>query len=260
MEVIISETSKLACQTAARMIARQVREKPDSVLGLATGRTMLGLYEELTRMSSEGLDFSRVTTFNLDEYVGLGPDHEGSYSHYMRVHFFESAGISAEQTHLLDGLASDIRGHCQAFEEAIKNSGGIDLQILGIGENGHIAFNEPTSSFASRTRFKTLAPFTIDSNQECFPEGERVPTHVLTMGIGTILEAKRCLLLAFGRRKAQAVAGMVEGPLGAILPASALQLHPDTTVLVDEEASLMLTLADYYRSVHRHQPDWQRRD
>jgi glucosamine-6-phosphate deaminase len=260
MEVIVEATSVGACQFAARVIAKQVQQKPKTVLGLATGRTMLGLYRELVLLSNQGLDFSQVTTFNLDEYVGLPPAHEGSCHFFMRTKLFDLVGLPPEQTHLLDGLAEHIPEHCAEYEREISKCGGIDLQVLGIGENGHIAFNEPTSSLASRTRFKTLAPFTIDSNQECFPMGEKVPAHVLTMGIGTILEARTCVLLAFGRRKAQAVANMVEGPLSSMVPASALQLHNDTMVLLDEEASLMLTLGEYYRSVHRSKPDWQRRD
>lgn len=259
MEVIVEASSEVACQHAALVIARQVREKPDSVLGLATGRTMHGLYKELVRLNQQGLDFSQVTTFNLDEYVGLGAQDVGSYHHYMKIKFFDLVGLPMTQTHLLDGLAEDVPAHCAEYEQKIKEVGGIDIQVLGIGENGHIAFNEPTSSLTSRTRFKTLAPFTIDSNQECFPPGEKVPTHVITMGVGTILEARTCLLLAFGRRKAQAVASMVEGPLSSMVPASALQLHNDTLVFIDEEASLMLTLGEYYRSVYKNKPDWQRR-
>lgn len=260
MEVVISESAAQASQKAARMIARQVREKPTSVLGLATGRTMHALYQELADMAREGLDFSQVQTFNLDEYVGLAPEHPGSYHHYMKSRFFDLVGISPERAHLLDGQCDDVRSHCAAYEAKIVRCGGIDIQVLGIGENGHIAFNEPTSSLASRTRFKTLAPFTLDSNRECFPSGEKVPLHVLTMGVGTILEARCCLLLAFGRRKAQALASMVEGPLTAMIPASALQMHNDTTVLIDEEASLLLTLGEYYRSVYRSKPSWQKRD
>ena len=221
---------------------------------------MLGLYRELVRLGREGLNFSKVTTFNLDEYVGLAHDHPGSYHHYMKTEFFDPVGIEPRQTNLLDGLASDIPGHCAEYEKRIRDCGGIDLQVLGLGENGHIAFNEPTSSLASRTRLKTLAAFTLKSNQECWPSGEAMPSQVLTMGVGTIREAKACVLLAFGRRKAQAVAKMVEGPLSSMIPASALQLHNDTTVIVDEEASLMLTLRDYYRSVRRGRPDWPHRD
>ena len=162
--------------------------------------------------------------------------------------------LSQEGIHLLDGLTDDPEQECENFEAAIKKAGGIDVQLLGIGENGHIAFNEPGSSLASRTRFKTLTSSTIASNRECFPGGEP-PRHVLTMGIGTILESRLCLLLAFGRRKAQAVASMAEGPLTAMCPASALQMHPRTIVLLDPEAALQLKLVDYYKLAYEQKPD-----
>lgn len=199
-------------------------------------------------------DFGEATTFNLDEYMGVGPEDPGSYAHYMQEHLFRHVNLSAERINLLDGLTDDPEKECRSFEEAIERAGGIDIQLLGIGENGHIAFNEPGSSLASRTRFKTLASSTIASNKECFPGGEP-PRHVLTMGVGTVLESRLCLLLAYGRRKAQAVASMAEGPLTAMCPASALQMHPRTIALLDEEAALQLKLVDYYKLAYQQKPE-----
>ena len=249
MEVVIQPDREQVCATAARIVKRQLEKKPESVLGLATGRTMEAVYQELRE-----IDMSLVTTFNLDEYVGVGPEDTGSYAYYMQQHLFRHTNISPQRVHLLDGLAEDPEGECAEFEAAIRWSGGIDLQLLGIGENGHIAFNEPGSSLASRTRFKTLASTTIAANRECFPHGRSVPRHVLTMGVGTILESKLCVILAYGRRKAQAVASMLEGPVTSMCPATALQMHPRTIVILDDEASLQLKLVDYYRQAYEEKP------
>lgn len=259
LEVIILDTEEEGAALAARMIARQVREKPDSVLGLATGNSPVQVYRELVRMHrEEGLDFSRVTTFNLDEYVGLGPDHPCSYKYFMRENLFRHVNLDPSRTHVPDGLATDIPAFCAEYERQIAEAGGIDLQLLGIGQDGHIAFNEPTSSLSSRTRLKTLTPLTVSANRVCFPEGEEMPTHVLTMGVGTIMEARQCVLLAFGARKAPAVGRMVEGPVTAMAPASVLQFHRSAVVILDEEASKHLALRNYFRDVYRNKPEWQR--
>jgi glucosamine-6-phosphate deaminase len=259
VEVIIQPTREEAGRVAAAIVARLVREKPDAVLGLATGSTPLGLYRELARMHhDEGLDFSAITTFNLDEYVGLAPDHPASYHTFMRKNLFDQINITEERIHIPNGSAQDIPAHCLAYEEAIIEAGGIDLQVLGIGSDGHIGFNEPTSSLASRTRIKTLTQATIDDNARFFANREDVPVHVITMGIGTIMDAGQCVVLAYGEAKAQAVAGMVEGPLTAIVPASILQMHPLVKVLLDEPAASALQKADYYRRVHDMKPEWQR--
>ena len=249
MEIVILQDADEVCKTAARILTKRLSETPNSVLGLATGRTMEGVYERLYEA-----DFSKATTFNLDEYVGVGPENDGSYAYYMRTQLFQHANLAPERTHLLDGMADDPVAHCLEYEDAIVAAGGIDLQLLGIGENGHIAFNEPGSSLASRTRFKTLTSSTIASNKECFPGGSP-PRHVLTMGIGTILESHSCLLLAFGRRKAQAVASMAEGPVTAMCPASALQMHPRAVILLDEEAALQLKFVDYYKLAYEQKPE-----
>jgi glucosamine-6-phosphate deaminase len=260
MEVIIQPDAQQAAAVAARRIAGLVRDKPTAVLGLATGSSPLGVYRELARLHrDEGLDFSRVTTFNLDEYVGLDADHPASFHHYMRQHLFARVNIDEARAHVPDGVATDLRAHCDAYEAAIAGAGGIDLQLLGIGRDGHIGFNEPSSSLSSRTRIKTLTAATRRDSAADFA-GAGVPRHVITMGIGTILEARECLLLAFGDGKAAAVAAAVEGPLAASVPASALQLHPVARVIVDEAAAGKLARADYYRSVHEGKPEWQRWD
>ena len=256
MEVVILPSPLEVCSRAAHIVARLVRAHPKAVVGLCTGETPKPIYAKLIRLHrDEGLDFSQVTTFNLDEYVGLDAQHPASYRRYMAEHFFDHVRVA--HAHVPDGGASDIVAACRQYEEAIARAGGIDLQLLGIGADGHIAFNEPSSSLGSRTRVKTLTEKTLALFQA---RGESVPQHVITMGIGTILDARRCVLLAYGEGKASAVARMIEGPLTAMVPASALQLHPRTTVLLDEAAASKLELSDYYREVERNKPSWQRED
>jgi glucosamine-6-phosphate deaminase len=234
---------------AARMIANAMRKKPDLRLGLATGDTQQGMYRELVRMhQEESLDFSRVVTFNLDEYIGLPAGHPQSFRASMHASLFDHVNITASQIHIPDGTAREnFDEGCKQYEEDIQHAGGIDLQIVGIGKDGHIGFNEPTSSLASRTRPKTLMQQTIEDNRHNFPAGEEPPSAAITMGIGTILEARRILLLASGAAKAKAVALAVEGPLTASVSASALQLHREVTILVDREAAENLQHKDYYR-------------
>jgi len=258
MEVILQQSAGDASILAARMVARLVRAKPTAVLGLATGSTPLGLYRELIRLhQQEGLDFARVTTFNLDEYIGVGAGHPASYRRFMQENLFAGLNIPAQQIHIPDGLASDIPAHCAAYEAAIQASGGIDLQVLGIGSDGHLGFNEPTSSLASRTRIKTLTEETRRDNARFFARLEDVPQHCITMGMGTILESRVCLMLAFGANKAQAVAQAVEGPVSAMVPASALQLHPQVHVLLDADAAALLTRREYYQHMYHNKPAWQ---
>lgn len=259
MEIIIQPTGSEASLVASRIVARAVREKPHIVLGLATGTTPLPLYAELIRLHrEEGLDFGRAETFNLDEYVGLAPEHSASYHHFMKTHLFEGLNLAPGRTHLPEGLTRDIPAACRQYEDAIRDAGGIDIQILGIGTNGHIGFNEPSSSLASRTRIKTLTRQTRLDNAADFGGEENVPCHVITMGLGTILESRMCLLLAFGFKKAPAVAKALEGPVTAAVPASVLQLHPDAVIILDEDAASELERADYYKWVYAHKPDWQR--
>jgi glucosamine-6-phosphate deaminase len=258
MEVIIVPAAPEVGTTAAGIISRLVAKKPDAVLGLATGASVKRVYAELVLAhQNQALDFSRVTTFNLDEYVGLSRSHPASYHAFMEQHFFSRVNIDRRRVHLPLTEGDDLAGLCEQFERDIRAAGGLDLQLLGIGRDGHLGFNEPTSSLASRTRIKTLTSATRESNRPSFG-GADVPVHVVTMGIGTILEARYCLLVADGSAKADAVARMVEGPLTAMVPASALQLHPHTTVIIDEAAAAGLSLRDYYREVQRNKPQWQR--
>lgn len=258
MEIIIQPTPEAASVVAARIVARVLREKPDAVLGLPTGDTPLLLYHELIRLHRKGkVDFRKVTAFNLDEYVGLAPEHPRSYHHFMWEHFFRHINIARKNVHIPDGLAKDIPAFCAHYEKMIRAAGGIDLQVLGIGVDGHIGFNEPSSSLASRTRIKTLTPGTRRANARFFGGGSKVPHHVITMGVGTILEARECLLLAFGGKKARAVASAVEGPVTAMNPASVLQLHPVVKVCLDTGAAGGLQRAGYYRWVHENKPVWQ---
>lgn len=254
MEIVIQPTAAEAARVAARLLAQTIGAKPGGVLGLATGSTPLALYRELVALK---LDWSHVTTFNLDEYVGIAPDHPQSYHAFMWQNLFSHVSIDKRKIHIPDGLAKDIPKFCLGYEKSIRAAGGIDLQLLGIGTDGHIGFNEPTSSLASRTRIKTLTPQTRKDNARFFGSEEQVPHHVITMGIGTILGARHCVLLAFGKHKAHAVAGAVEGAITALNPASALQLHPQVTVFLDEDAASELKLKEYYRWVYDHKPQWQ---
>jgi glucosamine-6-phosphate deaminase len=250
VRVIIQPDSASASRRAARFVADLVHKKPDCVLGMATGNTPLLLYQELIRLHrEEGLDFSQVKTFNLDEYVGLGPAHPQSYRFFMNQNLFSRINIDQSHTHVPDGRALDFEAHCRLYEQKIKDAGGIDLQILGVGTDGHIAFNEPGSSLGSRTRLKTLASETVRDNARYFGSEDKVPRLAITMGIGTILESRRCLFLAFGPHKAAAVRDTVEGPITAQVTASALQLHREVIGLFDEAAARLLVRRDYYAEV-----------
>ncbi len=254
MEIIIQPTAEAATDVAARIIAKLLRTKPNTVLGLATGSTPLLLYRKLIEMN---LDWSAVTTFNLDEYIGLPKEHPQSYHSFMWENLFSHINLKPENIHIPDGNTKDVPEFCAAYEAEIRAAGGIDLQVLGIGTDGHIGFNEPTSSLASRTRIKTLTPQTRADNARFFGSEASVPHHVITMGIGTIMEARQNLLLAFGPNKARAIAEAVEGPVTSMNPASALQLHQVVKVCLDEPAAGQLQRADYYRWVYDNKPAWQ---
>ena len=257
MEVILQPNSAAAARLVAQLIARELRANPHLVLGLATGRTMEGVYQLLVaEHKNPGLDFSLCRTFNLDEYVGLSPDDEHSYRHYMNRHLFGQVNIDPRNTHLPNGQALDLEAECGRYEQAIARFGGIDLQLLGIGRDGHIGFNEPLSALRSRTRVKALTPLTMTQNAAFFGGADRVPRRAITMGVGTILESRRCVLLATGKDKAGIVAKAVEGPITAMISATALQLHPRCTVVVDEPAASQLQGADYYRWIFDNEPEW----
>lgn len=260
MEIIIQPTPAGGGVLAARIIAKLIRSKPDCVLGLATGSTPMATYRELVRMHrEESLDFSRVTTFNLDEYVGLPPEHPQSYHAFMDDNLFRHVNVASANIHIPDGTAADVPAECARYEASIVAAGGIDIQLLGIGTDGHIGFNEPTSSLASQTRIKTLTEQTRADNARFF-DGDlaKVPFHCITMGVGTIMDCRQVLMLAFGANKAQAIAEAVEGPITSMNPASVLQMHPVAKCIIDEQASGKLSKTDYYRWVYDHKPDWQR--
>ena len=247
MLIIINPTHEQTSLQAAKIVAHQVRNNPRTVLGLATGKSPQGLYQELIRLHrEEGLDFSAVTTFNLDEYVGIPKDHPQSFHTQIHQTFLDHLNIKAENVQIPEGSSSDLEKACEEYEQAIRDAGGIDLQILGIGRTGHIAFNEPISSLVSRTRLKTLSDATIEDNRSISDE---IPTVAITMGIGTILEARQMLLLASGNAKAEAIAKAIEGPLTGAVSASALQLHADVRVMLDEAAAANLVHRGYYDRV-----------
>ncbi|NOU35218.1 MAG: glucosamine-6-phosphate deaminase [Kiritimatiellaceae bacterium] len=258
MEIIIQKTAEEGSAVGGRIVAKLVRYKPAAVLGLATGSTPVQLYREMIRWHKEqGLDFSKVTTFNLDEYVGLSADHHASYHRFMKGNLFDGINVPETNIHIPDGLTKNLAEYCAAYEKSIRDAGGIDLQVLGIGSDGHLGFNEPTSSFASHTRIKTLDEQTVKDNRRFFKPGEEVPRHVITMGLGSIMEARTCLLLAFGENKADAVAALVEGPVSAMVPATILQFHRDARIILDEAAASKLKKADYYKWVYGNKPEWQ---
>jgi glucosamine-6-phosphate deaminase len=256
MEIIVKETVEEMGKAAARVVARTLNAKPNAVLGLATGSTPLGLYKELVRMhKDEGLDFSQVTSFNLDEYVGLTQNHPQSYHYFMHENLFKHINIPKQNIYIPSGTTDNYAAFCNWYEQRILDCGGIDLQLLGIGSDGHIAFNEPASSLGSRTRIKTLARQTIEDNARFFDTLDQVPIYAITMGVGTILEARKIILLANGKKKAEAVAAAIEGPVTSMITASALQLHRDVLFVVDREAAGELKMLDYYEWIQAKMVD-----
>jgi len=251
MLLVLKANAEELGREAARMVANAVRRNPALRLGLATGSTMLGMYKELVRLHrEEKLDFSRVLTFNLDEYLGLPANHPQSFHFFMQHNFFSQVNVAPGNIHIPDGaIKGAYQEYCASYEDSIRSAGGINLQILGIGRNGHVGFNEPTSSLGSRTRLKVLSKETIEDNRKFFAAHEEIPQCAITMGIGTILEARRILLLASGAPKATAIAKAIEGPVTATVTASALQLHSDVTFIVDREAGAQLKQQDYYQRV-----------
>jgi glucosamine-6-phosphate deaminase len=246
LRLVILPNSDDVAEFACDLFVQQLANKPKSVLGLATGSSPTSLYKKLIERQKAGeVSFAKATSFNLDEYVGLSGTHNQSYRYFMNENLFASIDIDLGKTFVPNGAAEDPNEEAKRYEELIQLSGGIDLQLLGIGINGHIGFNEPLSSLASRTRVKTLTKSTIEANSRFFDENERQPTDAITMGIGTILDAKQVVLLATGEHKADAIKGCVEGPVSASCPASALQLHEYAIVVVDEAAAAKLTMKDY---------------
>lgn len=257
MEVIIQPDAATASLLVARLIAKAIRQKPNIVLGLTTGRTMQAVYADLAAMHrNDGLDFSGCRTFNLDEYVGLPPEDPHSSRFYMNQYLFNQVNIRPENTSLPDGMATDLTAACERYEKAIQAAGGIDVQLLGIGQDGHIGFNEPLSALLSRTREKSLSPTTIAQNSALFGDPQKMPRRVLTMGVGTILDSKRCILLCIGLAKAEIIARAVEGPITSMISASALQLHRSCVIVVDKAAATRLQGSNYYRWIFNNEPGW----
>jgi glucosamine-6-phosphate deaminase len=259
MEVVIVEESDSIGGLAAGAVADLLERTPTAVLGLATGSSPLAIYDELVRRCQAGeVSFARARGFTLDEYVGLSASHPQRYRNVIDADFVTRVDFAADAVRGPDGLAEDLPAACRAYEAAIADAGGIDLQILGIGTDGHIGFNEPGSSLASRTRIKTLTSQTRRDNARFFGgDLEAVPTHCLTQGLATIMSARHVVLVATGPGKAEAVHHLVEGAVSAMWPATILQHHPHATVLLDEAAASRLQLAGYYRDTYRAKPSWQ---
>ena len=259
MRVIIVEDYDAMGRRAAEIVSEVVRGKPDAVLGLATGSSPVGLYAELGRLHrEEGLDFSRVTTFNLDEYLGLPREHAQSYHLFMQEKLFRHINLPASHMHLPDGTVHGVDAYCTRYEQMIQEAGGIDIQVLGIGGDGHIGFNEPGSSLSSRMRSVVLEQQTIADNARFFARAEDVPRMAITMGVGTILEARACLLVASGVARADIVARALEGPITSQVTASALQMHPRTVAVLDEAASSNLERKAYYHHAEQVRAEWGR--
>jgi glucosamine-6-phosphate deaminase len=259
MEVVILPTSSDVARLAADTVTALLQRRPEAVLGLATGSSPLALYDELARRHAEaGLSFARTRAFLLDEYVGLPPDHPERYREVIERELASRVDFAPGAVQGPDAAADDVPQACRAYEQALADAGGVDLQVLGIGTDGHLGFNEPGSSLASRTRLKTLTEQTRRDNARFFGGSvDAVPRHVITQGLATIREARHLVLLASGAAKAEAVHRMAEGPVSALWPASVLQLHPHVTVLLDEAAAGRLQLASYYRETYAAKPAWQ---
>jgi glucosamine-6-phosphate deaminase len=248
LRILIEKDYDAMSERSARLIAAEIRKNPATVLGLPTGDTPVGTYKRLVTLhEEEGLDFSKVKTFNLDEYMGLSADNENSYNRFMWDNLFSRINIDPAHVRIPKGDDPRPDDFCRRYEEEIKAAGGIDLQLLGIGGDGHIGFNEPCSSLGSRTRVVPLAKETIADNTRYFEKKEDVPVFAVTMGVGTIMEARRIILIASGKKKAAVTAQFIEGPVTSMVTASALQFHPSVTVILDEAVASMLRRLDHYR-------------
>ncbi|WP_069998342.1 glucosamine-6-phosphate deaminase [Cellulosilyticum sp. I15G10I2] len=241
MNIIVTANYEVLSETAANRIAEVIKNKPNAVLGLATGSTPIGLYKKLVTYNKENLiDFSRVTTFNLDEYIGIPASHTQSYRYFMDYHLFNHINIDYQKTHVPNGMAKDIQAECEAYDEMLRGHGGIDIQVLGIGNNGHIGFNEPGSALTVGTHVTELAQGTIEANSRFFSTREEVPTQAITMGIGDIMKAREVILLASGITKADIISRLLEDKIDTYIPASLLQAHPHVTVIVDQLAGQLI--------------------
>ena len=257
MDVIIMPTAAAAAKLTARILADAINEKPDFKLGLATGRTMESVYANLVKLNKQKkVDFSLVKTFNLDEYVGLPEEDVNSYRYYMNFHLFDKINIDKRNTHVPNGVAEDVDAAAAAYDEAIAECGGLDIQLLGIGRSGHIGFNEPLSSFSSRTRAVTLTQITYQQNSPLFKNPKDMPMRAVTMGVGTILEARRLVFLATGSEKANIVAKAIEGPVTSMISATAMQFHENVVAILDKDAAAKLANKAEYDWSFQHDPKW----
>lgn len=242
MKIIVTKTYEELSRKAANLFASQLILKPNSVIGLATGSSPIGMYQELIRIYNAGdIDFEEVVSFNLDEYIGLSPDNEQSYHYFMEQNLFSHINLRPENIHIPSGIALDMEVAAKTYDKMIEEAGGIDIQVLGIGNNGHIGFNEPDVKFEARTHIVELEQDTIEANARFFNAIEEVPTKAISMGIKNIMQSRKIVLVATGEGKAKAVQGMIEGPITPELPASVLQLHPDVTIILDEAAASLLS-------------------
>ncbi|NJP40010.1 glucosamine-6-phosphate deaminase [Oscillospiraceae bacterium HV4-5-C5C] len=242
MIIQIFENADQVAKAGANLVAAQLLEDPQSVLGLPTGSTPIGVYDQLIRLYEDGvISFAETTTFNLDEYLGLSKDNDQSYYHFMLEHLFSQVNVQAENINIPDGTVDDPVAECERYEQAIAEAGGMDLQLLGLGRNGHIGFNEPDSFFQKATHVVELTENTINANARFFADPDQVPRQALSMGIGTIMDAAKIILVATGSSKAEAVKAMVEGNIDPLCQASILQLHPSVTILLDRDAAALLS-------------------
>jgi glucosamine-6-phosphate deaminase len=241
MRIIIAANNEEMSKKAAAIVRSQITLKPDCVLGLATGDTPMGMYKELIKMyENNEVDFSNVTVFNLDEYCSLNRENPQSYYYYMHHNFFNYINVKKENTHIPNGTSPDIDEECRKYEQQIKNMGGIDLQVLGIGVNGHIGFNEPDINFEAETHLVKLDKMTIEANARFFSSKDEVPTLAISMGIKTIMQSRMLVLLANGETKAAAIYKTVNGKISPEVPASIIQLHPNATIIIDKNAAKLL--------------------
>jgi glucosamine-6-phosphate deaminase len=241
MKIIVVDNYSEVGKVSAKEVEKLINDKQNCILGLATGSTPVSMYQELIEMYNKGeIDFSKVTTFNLDEYKGLKGDHVQSYRYFMDTNLFNHINIDTNNTHVPNGTAHDIEKECENYDRDIEGKGGIDLQVLGIGTNGHIGFNEPSDFLNIGTHLTNLKKETIESNSRFFQSIEEVPTQAITMGLGSIMKAKKIMLLASGKNKAEIIAKLAEGQISTEVPASILQVHNDVLIIVDKDAASLL--------------------
>ena len=246
MRIIVCENYEEVSKKAAQMILSQVTLKPNSVLGLATGSTLIGMYENLVKLNKNGdIDFSEVRTFNLDEYYKLPKESDQSYHYFMYKNLFDHININPENIHIPNGMTADVDAECERYDKLIKEAGGVDIQVLGIGNNAHIGFNEPTINFEKGTHLVELEESTIEANSRFFDNIEDVPKKAITMGVGSIFKSKKIMLIATGENKAEAIYNTVYGKVVPEVPASILQFHSDIVLILDKKAAKLLKKEDY---------------